>query len=445
MGKAGSILPWVPAAFVAIVIGVVTSGGCAGHASPAARAATPAWPSTTAAPLTLELLDAVILPSDGTGGGRPTGFGSVSGLARDAVSGRYLAVIDDRNPSRVAWLDIAYDGRLRVEVGAVHPIRPGVGVDARLVTGADLEGVAALPDGRFVATEEGHRSVGLPGQPPPGFWPVSLLTLSPALEVIRVTPWPAMFSGADGIRDNQGAEALTRTPDGRLIAGLEQPLLGDKPAPLRNGRPFGGGDGGPGRLVEFVPEGDDWRAARQWLYPLAATPIRDGYTTICNDGELGLTALLALDDTRLLALERACLQHPDTGLVRNVIQLHEVDIVAADNIAALASPLDPRTIRPVSKRLVLDFDALIPRLPASLARLENFEALAFGPDLPDGSRTVLAVTDDNFRSTQRTVVAILRIGGRREEGGDRREAGYPLPYPLPPIPYPLSCSRRRAP
>jgi hypothetical protein len=44
---------------------------------------------------------------------------------------------------------------------------------------------------------------------------------------------------------------------------------------------------------------------------------------------------------------------------------------------------------------------LIPKLSPALARLENFEGLAFGPPV-GGSRTLLMMSDDNFRATQKT-------------------------------------------
>ena len=38
-------------------------------------------------------------------------FGSLSGLVHDVSSGHWLAVIDDREDSRLAWVSIAYDGK----------------------------------------------------------------------------------------------------------------------------------------------------------------------------------------------------------------------------------------------------------------------------------------------------------------------------------------------
>ena len=375
-------------------------------------ASTPFTGSTRPIPV-LELIDVAILPPGDMTVPRERRFGSLSGLVRDERTGRYLAVIDDRLPARVTWLDIKYiDGRLTVTPLGVEPLTAGPGVDPRVAVQADLEAVVALPDGTFVGSEEGHLSRGEAGEPPPGTWPVALLTLSPTMAVTAVHPWPAVFNGgpaAGGIRNNQGAEALTRTPDGRLIAGLERPLFADLPGGYRNDRPFTGGQAGPGRLVEFVASDGRWEARRQWMYPIERTETRAGFDTICDDGENGLTELLALDDTRFLSLERACLQNSSTRVARNTGHLFLVDVTGAEDVAGLAS-LASTPVRGAAKTLLIDFDALIPRLPSSLANLDNFEGLAFGPTLPDGSRTLLVMSDDNFRPTQKTVLLLFRIG-----------------------------------
>ena len=55
--------------------------------------------------------------------------------------------------------------------------------------------------------------------------------------------------GKTGLRDNQGFEGLAITPRGRLIAGLEQPLIQDGAVTFDRGA--------PGRLIEFEPYGRD--------------------------------------------------------------------------------------------------------------------------------------------------------------------------------------------
>lgn len=399
----GSILTRLVATVVPYVTTLGIAVGCAPTTGP--RPVAP----TLDAPFSLTLLDTVVLPSvlQPPDGDRDRWFGSLSGLAFDTRSGRYLAVIDDRQPSRVAWLDISAEaGRLSVRPGEVSPLRPGPGVDARLVAGADLEALVSLEDGTWIASEEGHIVAGVAWQP-------TLLTFTSSFIVTRVQTWPVRFTlGPEpgGVRNNQGFESLARMPDGRLIAGLEQPLYVDLPATLRNGRPFGGGQGGPSRLIELVQTGGTWQPQREWIYPLGPTFTREGFEEICNDGEVGLTDLLALDDERLIALERSCLLGSGSPpSVRNTAHLYLVDVSRATDAAGL-SGAKVAAARPVAKTLLIDFDTLIPQFPRALANLDNFEALAFGPPLPDGRRTLIVMSDDNFRSNQNTVFVWLGIG-----------------------------------
>ncbi len=401
------ILPCVAWRFAALVTIAVTMvvGGCARDLP------RPAEPDP-AGPLSLELLSVAILPSRPVGPDtdRATHFGSVSGITWDEHNGRYLGIIDDHQPARFAWLDVQYvDGRLSVTVDRVVPLVPGAGVERRRVVGADLEAVAALGDGTFIASEEGH--VGGPTSEHPGeTWPVAFLHFDRGAVVRQVMDWPSAFAiDAQGIRANQGAEALAVTPDGRLVAGLEQPRVADAPVLVAGTESSPDPSALLTRLVEFVKEGRTWRAARQWAYQLAPTRLGNGFDAVCGDGENGLTELLALDASTFLSLERACLVDR-AGRARNRIAIYRVSLDGADDVSTLVSLQDVQ-VRGVAKELVLDFESIVSRLPPELDYLDNFEGMTFGPVLADGSRTLLVVSDDNFRATQKTVFLLLRLSG----------------------------------
>lgn len=302
-------------------------------------------------------------------------FGSLSGLALDAASGEYVAVIDDRAGSRVAWLSVALPGgRLDVSPTRVQPLRAGSGIDPRLATQADLEAIVALPDGTFLMAEEGH-TIGTDA------WPPALLQVTRDGIVTGIAGFPAEFQisagGKTGLRDNQGFESLTRTPAGRVIAGLEQSLAQDPVTTTARG--------GEGRLIEFAPAGSAWQAGRQWRYTMAPTPLVPGFPTPCSDGENGLVELLAITETTLIAMERACWLNAAGTEAANAIQLFTVTLSGDD---ARKTPL-------------LDLSTLAPRLSPALAHLDNFEGLAFGP-VVDGRRTLIVMSDDNFRPSQKT-------------------------------------------
>ena len=312
-------------------------------------------------------------------------FGSLSGLARDAASTQWIAVIDDRAGSRVAWLSISFAGGvLDVSPTGMQELRPGPGVDRRVATQADLEAVVGLPDGSFLMSEEGHLTE-------QGMWPPALLQVTRDGLVTSVVAFPKEFqlaaNGKTGVRDNQGFESLTRTPRGRLIAGLEQPLA-DQPltTPAR---------GGNGRLIEFEPSGATWKPGRQWQYAISPTPVVTGFPTLCDGGENGLVELLALTETMLIAMERACWLNAAGNEASNAVQIFAVTL--SGSVAR--------------KTLLLDLSTLTAKFTPALANLENFEGLAFGP--PVGGRpSLLVMSDDNFRATQKTAFLLFGMGER---------------------------------
>jgi hypothetical protein len=255
------------------------------------------------------------------------------------------------------------------------PLRAGPGVPERIATQADLEAIVALPGGGFLMIEEGHRV------PDAGVWQPALLHVTPDAIVTRVIEFPKEFQvsedGKTGLRDNQGFESLAITPGGRVIAGLEQPLIQDGQVTFDRGA--------PGRLIEFERSGTTFKPGRQWRYMISPTPYIEQFEQTCSDGENGLVELLALSETTLIAMERACLITRDEQFVANAVRLFAVELVGGE----------------ARKRLLLDFDSVTPRLSSALTRLENFEGLSFGP-IVNGMPTLLVVSDDNFRKTQKT-------------------------------------------
>jgi len=305
-----------------------------------------------------------------------TQYGGLSGLAYDAGSGEWLGVIDDRAGTRVAWHAMTFDGgQLQVIPTRIQALTAGPGVPPEVATSADLEAVVVLPDGTFLMSEEGHRTAD-------GVWQPALLQVTREGVVTGVVPFPPAFQlGADparGLRNNQGFESLTRLPNGRLMAGLEQPLLEDGLPPTFE-------QGAYGRLVEFEPRRGTWRAGREWRYPIAPMPRIEGFDEVCAGGENGLVDLLALTDTLLLALERGCAIDPATQRTANAIQVFAVELAGAN----------------IRKTRVLDLSQLTDRLSPALARLDNFEALALGPSFPGSGPTLLVASDDNFNKAQK--------------------------------------------
>lgn len=319
--------------------------------------------------------------------------GSLSGLAYDAAHRRWVAASDEIQKPRLLWFDLVLGRGIRVTPAAVTPLTLAPGVPADTLTALDMEGLAIFPDGSFAVSHEGHIDRGGVARQP---------------RVLRVTPEGVVttvirprdhftIDPADrthGVRHNLGFEGLTRTPDGRLVAAIEQPLAQDGPISTTS-------EGGLVRFAEFTDRDGAWSPGREWTYRLDPTRLQAGYTKLCEDGANGLSSILALDATRFLVVERACLLGEPKAPAYNTVRVYEASFTDATEVSGQPS-LAGQAVVPATKHLVVDLASWIPAFPASLATLSNIEGMSFGPPGPKGERTVMLVSDDNFRATQTT-------------------------------------------
>jgi hypothetical protein len=132
----------------------------------------------------------------------------------------------------------------------------------------------------------------------------------------------------------------------------------------------------------------------------------------------GLVELLALGDDVLLALERSFVAEAgNTGRNTNRIRLFRVDLAGATDVSSMDTVQGMNGIAAAAKTLVLDLSDVAALSPELAPSLDNFEGLAFGAQLPDGRRTLIVVSDDNFNQTQRTWFLQFAVGaaGRAQQ------------------------------
>jgi hypothetical protein len=337
--------------------------------------------AATAAP-TLEFLGEEILPTGLQFEG--TEVGGLSSIAYDAELDRYYVISDDQSvidPARYYTfaLDVA-DGNLDpgdVVVTDVTTLLDDAGLPFAAAS-FDPEGLALTKDDELVITSEGIanrlippwvRLFGLDGR--------QLEDLPVPLAFI-----PDAIPQTSGVRQNLGFESGT-TFGPYYMTGSEGALVQDGPA-------AGLGVPSPARLLRYnLKTGRPDRQYLYWTEPIAEPPVPPTAFAVN-----GLDELLALDKHSFLAMERSfSVGAPDTG---NTIKLFTVELSGAKNIngrESLAGQLG--SIEPVRKTLLLDLDDLgIP--------LDNVEGMTFGPDLADGRRTLVLVSDNNFAPAQFT-------------------------------------------
>jgi hypothetical protein len=324
---------------------------------------------------------------------RDTTVGGLSAIDHDPARGLWVALCDDRSelqPARFYTLQLHLQpGRLDVQVTGMATLRqaggepfPRRGTRGEVV---DPEGLRLLPGGRgLLWTSEGEPRV---NQPP------ALREARLDGSHVRSFEVPATLQFAPrpgtGPRDNNTFEGLALTPDAATAwVAMEAALEQDGPVP-GVGRP-----GGPCRFTAFdVASG---RAVRQLAYLPDAVPhppaIPGGFT------DNGVSEVLMLDATRMLVLERAY----SMG-VGNSLRLYEIDTRAGSDTLALAQ-LRQGEYRAAPKRLVADFAQL------GLSRLDNTEGMCWGPQLPNGHRCLVVVSDDNFSARQVTQFAAFDYG-----------------------------------
>ena len=312
-----------------------------------------------------------------------TTVGGLSAIDFDPATGAWVVLSDDRsalNPARfyTLRLDVA-DPALRVDLQSVVTLRQADGqpYPPRRLGGevVDPEGLRLLPGGAgLLWTSEGDPRLGLhPSLHQAGLDGVQVR----AFETPRMLQFP-------GPRQNHTFEGLALAPDaGTAWVAMEGALEQDGALP-KVGTP-----GAPCRITAFdVAAG---RAVRQIAYVPDAIPHRP----LIPGGIAGngISEILMIDAHRMLVLERAY----SLGIVTS-LRLYEIDTREASDTLAMAK-LEPGGFRPAAKALVADFA----RLP--LLRTDNTEGMTWGPTLPNGRRTLVVVSDDNFNPLQVTQFA----------------------------------------
>lgn len=318
-----------------------------------------------------------------------TQFGGLSGITYDRTKDLYYAISDDRSekaPARFYTLKIDLSKASLPKNGVVP-----VGVTTLLNENgekfppatSDTEGIALTSKETVFISSEGDA-----GRLINPFIAEFDLTSG---QVKTTLPIPQKFlptKGKQGIRNNLAFETLTITPDEKnLFTATENALIqdGSEAKPKTSS---------PCRILQYnlvtnQPE-------KEFLYQ--TEPVTSLFN-ITGKFASGLPDLVALDNQgNFLSVERTF-----SGLGFG-ISLFEVSLEGADDIRDINSLLaiDSKKIKPVQKKLLLDLRTLD-------LLLDNIEGLTLGPQLPDGQRSLILVSDNNFNKLQRTQILAFKL------------------------------------
>ena len=317
-----------------------------------------------------------------------TEIGGLSGITYDADKQVYYTISDDRSskaPARFYSLKInLQSGKLekdQIEFTKVTTLLNENGKNFPEWS-LDPEGIAFTGNSVFVSSEgDVDRKIS-----------PFIKEFSLDGKLLKTLPIPDLFlpddKGTKGIRNNLAFESLTLTPDRKyLFTATENALVQDGAVPsLQSGSPcrilrYDALNGNPERSFVYITE----------PLPPGANPVGQLTTN-------GLVDLLAIDENRLISLERGF--SLETG---TVVKLFEISLEKVDRIEGLES-LKTRLseVSPAQKRLLLNLETL--KVP-----LDNIEGLTLGPVLGDGNRALILVSDNNFSPLQETQILGFKI------------------------------------
>jgi hypothetical protein len=331
----------------------------------------------------------------------PPEFGGISSIHYDEATEKLLALSDARSDYRYYTLEIDLGGdSIDFRPVGVTFLESG-DQDAMELHYLDPEGIASSPDGALFIASEGFADSGVE----PG-----LFMFGREGRLIQEIPIPEKFlpveeeATARGVRHNKAFESLTLSPDGaRLFLATEAALIQD-------GIPTSPELPSRSRIIAYSVEGDDLRPAHEYAYDV--DPVGKPGDFGPGVGANGLVELLALDRKTLLALERSFfVEESGSPTPRSYqrIRIYRVSLEGATDVVDVPSLLDAPEVRPAGKALVLDLEDIVDRLDPKFPLLDNFEGMCFGPRLPNGGRTLILVSDNNFRDNQRTAFLVFEL------------------------------------
>ncbi|MEM9507091.1 MAG: esterase-like activity of phytase family protein [Cyanobacteria bacterium P01_E01_bin.35] len=248
----------------------------------------------------------------------------------------------------------------------------------------DPEGLAISPRNTIFISSEGNPTNNI--QP---F--IAEFELETGTELAQLSLPQRYLAGeqSQGIQENLAFESLTINRTGlpedpfRVFTATESALLQDES--------FEGEEQARVRLLHYIinPVGNPVLLAEH-LYLLEPAPA----DVIAN----GLTELLALrTEGYFLSLERT---FGFTGAGAKIFQVVIGNATDTTNIASLKGNIPQ--VQPLRKKLLFDL--------ADLGiYLDNLEGMTIGPRLPDGSRSLLLISDDNFNEEQISQLLLFRL------------------------------------
>jgi hypothetical protein len=331
---------------------------------------------------------------------KDTLVGGLSGLTYNRQRDLFYAISDDRGdnaPARFYTLKLNLDTTQpdrvqlkQVDITDVTLLKNASGENyPRSET--DTEAIALTPQASVFISSEGDRHKNIPPF-------INEFDLKSG-RVKQALPIPQRYlpdtENKRGVQNNLAFEGMTLSPTGtlpasgeplRLFAATESALMQDKEVAkvAKDGKI----PGAKNRWLHYLLN-DRAEIVSEHLYQLDSPPL--------GSIEHGLSEIQAIDTNgHFLTLERSF------GLTGFRVKLFQAAMGGATDTSKIASFKGNTTIQSIPKQLAFDLQQLD-------IYIDNLEGMALGARLPDGSQTLLLVSDNNFSKRQITQFLLFKF------------------------------------
>lgn len=331
---------------------------------------------------------------------KKTTIGGLSGIDYDKKRDIYYIISDDRsdiNPARfyTAKIHLSDRGIDTIEFKAVHTLLhadgkpyPSSKVDAHLAPDPEAIRFNARTQ-QLVWVSEGERiqksGVATLSNPT-----ITIAGLQGEYHGSFAIPQNLfMHSLEKGPRQNGSLEGVTfNSTYNYMYVALEEPLYEDGPR----------ADVTPTKSWVRIYRYDLNNKNNDYQYAYLLEPVAfesfPRYAYKVN----GVSEILFLAENQLLTVERSF----STGRVACPVKVFLTDLTHAKNIKDVESLRDNPPTHAARKKLLLNMDDLG-------IYIDNIEGVTFGPDLPNGNKTLIFISDNNFKSFEKTQFLLFEI------------------------------------
>lgn len=346
----------------------------------------------------LHLIGGYVLPHNQLFDG--TTVGGLSGIDYDKKNDQYYLISDDRsalNPARFYQAKISF-GAKKIDTVAITGVHFLLQPNGKTYPNSKQD-PAHTPDpesirydpvrNRLLWTSEGERIV---REKDTVLENPAITIVSTDGEYIDSFPLPGnlyMHATESGPRQNGVLEGMSFAGNYQtLYVNVEEPLYEDGPR----------ADTVPNNawIRIFCFDAGSKKNTAQYAYKLdpVAYPANPPTAFKIN----GVPDILDAGNGKLIVLERSF----STGRLPCTIKIFLADMNGAADISRNKSLIKNPPVKPIAKQLLLNMDSLG-------MYVDNVEGVTFGPDLPNGHKTLVLVADNNFAIFEQTQFFVFEL------------------------------------